>query len=183
MSGIIGGAASKSGIINPTVGHLISNRVWKDTSGTYMVDAGPIMAIRDSISFTEISGNTYVITVNIYQNAENADGGSTNTRRWYSHLKYGANDSQGDDVTSNGTVLFSANFGRYLSSATGTGAYGYSAVTLQGSYVAGSSGTQYFTIASNTDGSTIDCTSFFNAANPAYYTVAEYYGNSLTAIT
>ena len=164
-------------------GHLISTRVWKDTSGSFMTDSGPVMAIRDSVSFTEVSGNTYVITVNLYQTIHNADAGATDTRRAYNYLKYGNNDDQGDDVSATGTELYRVNEGRYLAGASTVTAYSHLGLTLQGSYVAGASGTQYFTIASSTDGPTIDCTSYFSATYPAYYKVDEYQGNCLTALT
>ena len=181
------------GASNPTVtlgsnatfptGHLISTRVWKDTSGSYMTDSGPVMAIRASVSFTEVSGNTYVITVNLYQTVHNANAVSTDTRRAYNYLKYGSNDAQGADVSSTGTELYRVNEGRYMSSASTANAYGHLGITLQGSYVAGASGTQYFTIANSTDGPTIDCTSYFSSTYPAYYKVDEYQGNCLTALT
>jgi hypothetical protein len=178
--------ADMSNFTFPT-GHLISTTIWKDTSGTsggYMIDSGPVQAIRNSISFSEISGNTYVITVNLYQYLSNINAGSTTSRRWYTYLRYGSNDSQGADVSSAGTLLYSVSNGRHMVTASGSSTHNsYADVELIGSYVASSTGTQYFTFASNTDGPTLDLFSYFHANFPAYYKVEEYQGSCLTILT
>ena len=168
-----------TGVTFPT-GHVISKQISSKTnlngSADYSINTTTRTAIDDSIAFSTISGNTYLIEVScriyIY------DAASTAARRGYVQLSYDANVAQA--ATSLGTQLSEGMFGRYLVSATGTDAYSFDDAKVWGAFVADATETNYFTVSGSTDTTSTRLVFDASANSPQTYTVTGFQGDVFT---
>ena len=162
-------------------GHVIFSEVFEVTdfngSSDYLNDDGGRQCIADAWSFPMISGNTYFI--HCVQRMYVYDDAATAERRGYLTLYIGADFNQADTDSSSGTKLQEAMMGRYLVSSTGTDAYSFANLPCVGGFVAGSTGTQYFSLWSGADSGNVRVYCDASASNPQYYTVTGFKGNVL----
>jgi hypothetical protein len=184
MSGIIGVSPDmRSGVVGAFPVGQSTTKLWKNTSGTYLVSGSTATVIKDSVSFPVVAGKTYKFSLLMYFSVYCHTSSST-VRYANVGIYYGSNNSQGD-TSSFGTQLHSDYaIGRYVSSgSSGTAFHSLVVQNSNGIWTASSTGTEYITLVGKT-GSSANAANFVHTSlAPAIYTLEEFEAVPITAFT
>ena len=177
MSGIVGVSPSvKSGVSGGVDGILLSIKTWSWQDGNVAFTDGNARVAKTFVSHTLNATSTYVLHWYCWIGA--CATGTTSERRIYPKVHM-TNSNPGGPGTAwdSGTKFAASLIGRVLVSATSTAACSYGHWSTQSIVPYGTSGTKWFGITSNSDGTAATATIYADSNNQLTFTIREFKGN------
>ena len=169
----------ESGVTFPA-GHIVGSQWFLDTSGNYANATTTEKAVRDFLQITVTPGNTIILGFSAWMVSTNSGGQNENKRLGYVNIRYHTSAvSEGTDVTSTGTKIFTAKVGRESNDNSTSGRPQFDAVHSTGAFVASAS-TYYVGASISSIHATITSTLKMSASEPYYFYYYELQGDVLS---
>jgi len=161
----------------------------QSTSGTHKVCTSIDSGDNGQISFSAVSGNTYIFTYSQFQQCYRVSGSDTADRWWHGSMQVKDADlsigdtNAGGEVLADGYILSGGMWGREMGAVYGSGTTSYVLCTYVGGYYASSTETLYVYLTSSPPLANHRVRSLSSATYPGNCVIQTIKGNVLTINT
>ena len=175
-----GGAVTIADGTKFPAGHIVGSQWFLDTSGDYANATTTEKAVRAFDQITVTVGNTIILGFSAWMVSTNSGGQNENKRLGYVNIRYHTSAvSEGTDVSSVGTKIFTSKVGREANDNSTSGRPQFDAVHPTAAFVASAS-TYYVGASIMSIHSTITSTLKMSASEPYYFYYYELQGDVLS---